>query len=348
MLLARDLKWLDKLDVIFGLHTDVDGMVAMINAPAGIFNVLSVGLFAARFILNAGIILKHTLFPVEGEDAVSMGSRWSNAFNERFCTMLNDVAWGSVNGLCNYSEYFNLSAAFAGWLTAGFLVFDVALLLYRRKLAYEDYLLKREQYEFEKGQFKAAFEAGKLTPIEMKRYNMLDDQLTELQIEWETLSVTYLFNVAAASLLMAGFSASLLLATSAMSVAVCYILCTVAVAMYLSADSYGAYHEATLKLQQCEWESLQNRKAGFADAVLDKRLHQLQDKSVAARNDFIMSMIKNTVMPLLIVTTLAASLQAGLILAVAYIGYECTRGYFDRPPNEDLENTCTDLVPVGC
>lgn len=331
LLVARDLKLFDKLDDILGRHTDVDAMVSVINAPAEIFNVLSVGLFAARLVLNAGVLLKHTLFPAEGEEVLSATTRGSYALSERYCTMLNDIAWGSVNGVCNFAKYSKVSDFFAGWLTAGFLVFDVSLLLYRRNCAYKEYTQVRDQYEFEKGELTSALLQGTISPSQLIRYKVLDDQLIELNTEWETTSQTLLFNVAAATLLLAGFSASMLLAASAASVAVCYMACTIAMAMYITADTYGAYQGASLRFQQSRWESQYLQKQELISEEQIENLNLLEQKALTARNDFIISMVKNTVMPLLIVATFAASIEAGIILAIAYVGYECTHGYFDDP-----------------
>ena len=150
LLLARDLQWIEKLDQILGTHTDVDKMVSTINAPANLFNALSVGFFAARFILNTGVLLKHMFAPTEEERLLSMGARLYQELSKRHCVMLNDVVWGTVNGLTNFASFFNISAPVANGVTAGFLVFDVSLLVYRRHLAEQEYLLKRSQYEGEK------------------------------------------------------------------------------------------------------------------------------------------------------------------------------------------------------
>jgi hypothetical protein len=338
LLVARDLKLFDKLDDILGRHTDVDAMVSVINAPAEIFNVLSVGLFAARLVLNAGVLVKHTFFPANGEEVIPAPTRGSYALNDRLCTILNDIAWGSVNGVCNFAKYSKISDFFAGWLTAGFLVFDVSLLLYRRHCAYKEYVQVRDQYEYEKGVLTSAILKNVMSSEQCIQYKVLDDQLIQLNIEWETTNQTLLFNVAAATLLLAGFSASMLLAASATSVALCYMVCTIAVAMYITADIYGEYQGASLQFQQSGWEIQYLQKQEHISKEQTDHLNLLEQKALTARNDFIIAMVKNTVMPLLIVATFAASIEAGFILAIAYVGYECTHGYFDGPIK--AENSC--------
>ena len=329
VLVANELQWLEKLDQILGRHTNVESVVSRLNAPSPIFNLLSVGLFAARFIVNAGLLLKHTLLPSEKERSLGMRARFYHELYMSHCTMLNDAVWGTVNLLTNYPSLFNLSAPVANWMTAGFLVFDASLLLYRRHLAEREYLFKKSEFLSEKRNLETLMLGASLNTEDSAAYQMrckiLDEQLAQHEINWKTTSATFLFNVAAATFFMAGFTASLLMATPAAVVA-CYIVCNVAIAMYLSADIYGKYKEKTLVLQQNE---LENRDTSAA-------MLEMQ----TARNNFILAMAKNIIIPMLIVTTFAICWEAALILTAVYVGYECTRGYFNRkeePKNDKVK-----------
>jgi hypothetical protein len=297
-------------------------MVSKINATANVFNVLSVGVFVARFIINAGLLIKHTFFPTDEERALSAKARFYQELSLRHCQMLNDVVWGSINLLTNYSYFFHISAPVANGLTIGFLCFDAALLLYRHRLAEKEYLYKKAQYLGEKKNHEALMNGVSLSIEDMKNHqkhcNMLDEQLEELERHWKATSATFLFNVAAAVLLFCGFSASLLLGSVAAPI--CFLICTIAVAMYLSDGVYKKYKEKSLLLQKQE---LDNGDTSHA-------LLELQ----SARNDFIISMLKNIIVPMLIVTVFAVCWEAALLLTVIYVGYECTKGYFNKkaPP----------------
>ena len=321
LLLARELEWLKTLEQLFGMQVNVDGMVSMINAPTPVFNVLSVGLFAARFIINAGTLLKHTFSMEKEESSILKTERFYQELAIRHCTMLNDVGWGSVNLLCNYAPLFNISAATAGWLTAGFMIFDISLLLYRRYLSEQDYLFKKDQYLTEKRNYETLLAAN---PAKNKSYcdmlDMLDDQLAQLEISWKATSATAYFNVAAALLLMAGFSASMIFVMPAAIVAN-YFVCTLGVAMYLTADLYGKYKENALVLELHERKEMDTAVARF--------------NMETARSEFMMAMAKTIIMPLLIVTTFAICWQAALLLTAVYIGYESVRGYAKATPSED-------------
>ncbi|AHE68473.1 hypothetical protein [Legionella oakridgensis] len=297
--------FLEKLDEILGRHTDIDGMLSTLDKPAAVLNVLSVGVFAARFVINIGLILKHTFVPSEAEKSLSLKERFAKELGKRHCDLLNDMVWATVNGLTNYAKYFNISAPVANWVTAGFLLFDVSLLVYRRWLAEQEYLLKKEQYLQEKAQH----------ADDDKRCQLLDEQLAELEIHWQASNASYWFNISAAILLMTGFSAYLLLA-SPVAAPACFFACVLAVAMYLSADMYGKYHEKSMLLQRAEQTG--------GDVSLAAR--EMQE----ARSAFMVSMVKNTMMPLLIMATFAVSWPAAIVLTVLFIGYECGKGYFNQ------------------
>lgn len=210
-------------------------------------------------------------------------------------------------------------------------MFDVALLMYRHYLAEHDYWLKKRQYEAE---LKIYEDAG-----DTQQKRMLKDQLAQLEIQWKTTSATLKFNIAAAALLMTGFTASLIFATPVAAVAF-YFVCTIAVAMYLTADIYGKYKEKSLNLAQLR-DDRYHLMQQESPSALELRKH---DELIAgallevntARNNFIIGMTKNMIMPLLIVATFAVCWQAALVLIVAYIGYECLKGYFKKDASKDV------------
>ena len=212
LLVANNLHWLEKLESVLGRHIDVNGMVATLDSTAGVFNVMSVGIFVARFTINAGTLLKHTCFPSQEEQDISWTDRFCGELKKRHCDYLNDIVWGSVNGLTNYAQYFIIPGPTANWILAGFLFFDVALLVYRRQLAQQDYLIKRNQYEaellacelFESGIDRST--SACLAENQVKQ-GLLENQLKQLDFNWQVTNATYWFNVSAAALLMSGFSA---------------------------------------------------------------------------------------------------------------------------------------------
>lgn len=313
IIFARELEWLKQLQALAG--SNADDMVAAINAPAQVFYSLSVGLMAARFIINAGMLLKHTFFAAEHERDLAWQERFKKELYKRHCVMLNDMVWGTVNLLTNYPTILNVSAPLAAWLTAGFMCFDIALLVYRRHLNEQEYLLKKAQFSMEKTNYLALLQAMELSAADRQKYvahiSVLDEQLKQLEISHKASDATFLFNIVAATLLMSGFTASLLV-TAPVAITVFYLVCTIGVAMYLTADIYGAYKEKSLILEQLQIEHGDTTEAFKA---MQK-----------ARNDFMLAMAKNIIIPLLIVTLFAVSWQAALVFVAVYVGFELLNG----------------------
>jgi hypothetical protein len=326
LMFAHELKWLVQLENL--LHRDIDDLVKVVNAPAPVFNVLSVGLFAARFLINVGAIFKHML----NKDEALNQEIFKQELYKRHAVMLNDIAWGTVNLLTNYSAIFHLSAPVANWLTAGFLVFDVALLLHRYHLAGREYSFKKEQYDSELFYYKAEKAKAKAASnAEDEKYyqdqeNMLGRQLAQLEIQRKTKQAALMFNIAAAVLLMAGFSASLMLTGIPAAVTVCYLVCTIAVAMYITADIYGKYRQKVLMLQALKEDT-------SAEGI--KEMEKVRSDMYKARNELIIGLAKNIVMPLLIITLFVVCWEAAVVLTALYIGYELLKGYCKKPEAGD-------------
>ncbi|CEK12243.1 hypothetical protein [Legionella hackeliae] len=315
LILARDLKWLEKLGNVLGKEVNVDDIVHTLETPNGVLRFLSVGFFAVRFIMNAGMLLKHVLKPSPKEKQLDWTKRFTNEMYKRHATFLNDIVWGTVNCLTNYNEAFGISAPVAGWVVAGFMFFDVCLILWRRHLEEKEYLTKRSQYVNELEDLTSRL-LGELSLDERKKldlhYIVTKEQLDRLELSWKATSATYLFNATAAFLLMAGFSASMLF-TPAVAVLGCYMLCTFAVAMYLSDGAYKEYKEKSLWLEHAQ--------------LLNKGEMAAYKEYKTARVDFILTLAKNAIMPTLFITTLAICWQAALVLAIAYVGTEIYRSY---------------------
>ncbi len=300
-MLANNLQWVED-------NFDVPDMVSVIDAPAPVFNALSLGLFACRFSINISQIIKHTWFPTPEEDDGSLSAceRFCEEVYDRQYHLLNDIVWFSVNLFCNYNAFWKLSDLFAGELTAIFLVFDALWLVWSRHLIEETYLIKKEQYEDEINQHTAQLEAlgvdddAQLLMLKLTaEIRLLDLQLIELEKEWQKNSANYEFSIAAAAVFTTGYSATLLFAAPA-AIVFSWLMCTVAVAMYLSADEWASYRQKSYCL-----DIYQTTKA--------------QDELDEARNAFICAMLKNILVPLLVTTCFALCWQVAAAGAVIYL-----------------------------
>ncbi|RUR10428.1 hypothetical protein [Legionella sp. km772] len=388
---ARDLQLIDKLDAILGTHTDVDKIISTIQAPTGIINYFSVGFFLARFMIDAGLLIKHTFFPSDLEKGAENGcevtkmahlpgavsieayrtsyilvddslyyvpkqgkalklsgdlsalqkllgdktslrltaeqikttitqptthkpeattrfERFKHELYKRHCNFANDLVWATVNFLTNFNHISGIPGPIAGYLTAVFLAFDVGIALYKCKLAKEEYFTKKAQYLEEIAQYSDPSQCKGMSKAQrLAHLQMLNKQMRELEFEWKTKEATFHFVAAAAAILMAGFTASMLISTPLL-IAATYFVCTVAVAMYFSAGAYANYKDKSLRLEQ-------------AQLTGTHLVHALKEYETA-RNDYVFTLAKNTIAPLLLITSYAICWPAALVLTAAYLGYE--------------------------
>ncbi|RUR20619.1 hypothetical protein ELY21_00605 [Legionella sp. km535] len=239
--------------------------------------------------------------------------RFTNELYKRHCNFANDVVWATVNCLSNFNNLFNISGPVAGYLTAVFLTFDVCMALYKCKLAKEEYLTKKSQYLLEIDDYNNPNLFKKLTDEQRRLHiEMLNKQLSELEINWRTKEATFYFVAAAAAVLMSGFTVAILVSPP-MLVLASFFVCTVAVAMYLSAGAYSQYKEKSLYLEQAQ--------------LTGKQLPVAYKEYETARNDFIFNMAKNTIMPMVLITTFAICWPAAIALTAMYLGYELYHAY---------------------
>lgn len=313
LLLARDLHLIEKLDHILGTHTDVDKIISVFQAPIPVINYLSVGFFAFRIMVEGGLLLKHTFFPSklekgEGVGATTAYERFKFELYKRQFNFANDFVWSVVNFLTNLNHLSHVPSPITGYITAGFLVFDVALLIYRSHIAKQEYLSKAAQYRQDLDDYSNHKKFPLLSDTQrLIHTTMLNKQLQELDIEYRAKNSGLYFAASAAALLAMGFTAAIIL-TNPVLIFASFFACTVAVAMYLSTDSFTKFEKKRLYLQDAE--------------LTHHNIPATLKEFAAARNDFIFTMVKNTVMPMILITTFAICWPAAIVLTVMYAGYE--------------------------
>lgn len=338
-LVAWELDWFEKLENLLGTPIDVDEILSNLEIPTEFFKGLSVGFFAARFIINAGTLIKHVFYPSAEEKHLDITTRFINELYKRHADLLNDFVWGPANLLTNYNHLFHIAAPVAGWLVVVFLVFDFGLIFWRRYLAEKEYLAKRLQLTNDLGYYQAKLQdkpnlsiLNKMELIKLieermvfeEHCRLLSGQIKDLDIKWQAKDSTFWFNASAAFLLIIGFSASMIVSSPVLAMA-CYAIGVIAVSIYLSADSYNNYKEKEFYLD---------------DALLEnKNLPQALSEYRTARTDFYLTIAKNVILPSLIITTFALCWQAALVLAAVYLCYQLAKAYStyldSKPPVVD-------------
>lgn len=284
-------------------------------------------------------------------EATDRWDRFKHELYKRHCNFANDLVWGTINFLTNFNQISRISGPVAGYLIGCFLVFDISMMFYKCNLAKNEYLVKKAQYTQElAGYMNSVLETNKSPDekaFELAAIDMLTKQLGELEISWRTKEATLYFDAAAAALLLMGFTASLVV--SAPALVGCYFLCQIAVAMYLTEGAYSQYKEKSLYLEN---HSLMNTNLPSAHDKYEIALKEYE----TARNDFIFTMIKNTVVPSVLIATFAICWPAAVILTVMYVGYEAIHAY-NKYSNEKAtkqlalaapkEEVLRDPIPSG-
>ncbi|WP_419419721.1 hypothetical protein ACNVED_14675 [Legionella sp. D16C41] len=339
--LAKNTQLLELLSKWINRPIDVDNVVKQLEIPNEVLRFLSVGFFASRFIINAGTLIKHTFVPSDAEKEFTTWQRFTKELSKRHPEFLNDFVWGTVNALTNFNEFSHIPATTAGWITAGFLLFDVALLLWRRHLAEREYLLKKAEYKEELNHYENLLinADNKNEILNLKKHcDLIKAQQQELELTWQASNATFLFNTAAAVLFAAGFSAAMVVGFPVL-VPVAYAACTVAAAMYLSDSSYNQYKDKKLRFIQAQVDN-----AGEASLAI--ALKDYQD----ARNDFILTIAKNAVLPALTITMFAICWEAALVFTAVYMTYKLYEAYEKHKatkPTVNLLELQSEVKPKG-
>ena len=288
LLLADQWHLLDNLQAMLGRQINI----AILDAPLGVYNALSVALCGIRLVFDLGMLAKHTWFPVGLESELTAWDRASVEIQQHYYHLANDMIWSTVNALCNYGAYFHVAAPVASVLMVGFTVFDIFWLNYLLIQVRAVYALEKSQREDYKNTLLEGTSA----------WRMADDQLKQLERNAEKDKTTLEFYLAAACILECGFLAAFILAPPAF-MPVCLLLCNIAIAMYLSGDKYGVYKEKCL---------------AFTPAHHCATQGDVDD----AWNDLMGTMVKNTVMPFIILGAFTLSVPAAAVLTLAYTAHE--------------------------
>lgn len=326
---------LEYLNEILGRRLNTDAVVKILQAPAEALRFLSVAIFALRFTINLVISLKHTITPSEQEKAVAWYRRFYHQLRKLHASFLNDLIWGMVNLLANYASLFNISAALAGWMTAGFLLFDVGMFIWLHHLAKQDYTLKKQQLRADLLCFEQRYKETH-DPMWLERHVECNEMLNKLEIEWQTTSKTYLFYATAAMLVFAGFTAAMMFATGIFAIAA-YLVGVAAMSLYMSANEYGNMVKTGLILEQVQ-----------LDAKKDIQVEEAN--YLEARNHFIGKVLKTMLMPSVFIVAIALSWEIALLVSVAYLSYQLGKSYLNHraepapvlelQPKEELYEAC--------
>lgn len=315
--LAQSLQWIENLDKFLNIHTDVNQIISVLEAPNMVLSYLSVGLFIARFLIDSILLIRHTFFPSELENTTRW-ERFKYELQKRHFRLANDFVWALINFLTNLNQISQISGPVALYITAGFLFFDVLMAFYQLCWAWNDFLIKQAQYGLDKLYFHD----------QPDQLSMLGQQIRELEISWEVQQSSFYFQAAAATLLAVGFTSSLLLASPVLIVC-SYFVCAIGVAMYLSGKAFSQYREKAEYLTRYpEFDGL--------DSLARKEYD-------IARNEFLFTMTKNILVPMVLITVFAIYWPAAIVLTAVYLGVEAIHAYKQHVDSNNAKRLPLDV-----
>ncbi|MBA2648427.1 MAG: hypothetical protein H0U75_02305 [Legionella sp.] len=295
----------------------------LFDASKPIFNFLSVALFGARFFLETVVTLRHTFLPtnIERDANTSKTDRFLFEAKKRHPVEGNDSVWGPFNYLCNIILK---GSPLADQLTAVVLLFDIAMIYWRYTWAENEYKLAKIGIESLIGVYAnqaCEFKVDKdfSNPCPSIKEITLRAQLKTLDIERDANKQTFMFVGAAALLLAMGFTACILITPVGFS-----LVCTLAVAMYRTSDSFKAYSEKSITLNTMEFSSKLERQIAIKHNDL-------------AMNDFYYTLARNALMPLLLVSSFAVFPPLCIALTLLFVTVEVSRSALKHRANVDIK-----------
>ena len=217
--------YLNRLNIKEGPHYNPNDFLKILEKPQPVLYVLSVGIYALRFMID---LVTMTRYIVEAQLGNELSSEqvFIQEMEKRGFSMLNDAVWGTVNLLTNYNKQFHISDTAANNATLVFLAFDAALLT-------AQWLFEARKYKHRLSEL--VEERALLTlPAQSTQLTVVQRQIDMLNDEWEAQSAYYAANILAASLIVAGFGASLVL-SGGLGLAVLSMLGN---GLYVTADEY--------------------------------------------------------------------------------------------------------------
>lgn len=284
--LAAKYQIIDDHNKIFGHEIDR----AILNNSATVFNFLSVGLFAARFAAHMSMILKHAIVKrTHAEQGISPLELALHEFYIRAPNILNDLVWGIINLLTNYSQLWGISAALANQLTIVTLVFDFSWII-------GQWYLKERELSAKHGElmaFHKSLEAVDSDDIAISSYKLM--ALKDMQLEVRAL---YLFQIFACLSIISGYLAVLTFSSAAVA-PIGFLACVIGFGMYAGCGDFAAFIRASYGHFQSSPETQQ-----------------------ALGSKFVVTVAKSAMIPALLVGVFTFNFPVAVIATLLYVAID--------------------------
>lgn len=265
-------------------------------------NFLSVGYYAVRAIMNLSMIIKHIWFvnqSIKDDVNTSKIKRLMAELHKRHVILLNDLCWGTINGLTNYAWFFQFSAGLVQYLTVGFLMLDFLLVLddywFVTRKRYKDSLARLQSYE----------------NLDPRAKELNNQQIADYKIQWNAALATTIYQSVAAAIFVSAFATSFFFAAPLMG-AILFGLCVLAVTMYLTAGKANLLFHSTLKHRAIKPDTEQH----IAEKENAKK--EIYNNS----KDLFLSILEKSLLPTITITLLVVCWQAAVVFTALYLGYK--------------------------
>lgn len=319
------LEIIEEINEKMGHHYRPHDFMKLLEKPQPILRVLSFTLYAVRIMINLLTIIKHVIHAAMSEE-LSSKKILLQEIEKRIFLMANDIAWGTVNLLSNYNEFFHISAWVVAQLNLIFLAFDLALFIVHWSYELNQYNNIVQQLTLQKNTLNSLFELA-----------VINRQLDILNDEWEAQCAYYKINIVAANLFVITFGATLLV-SGPLAFACLAAMSMFSNALYNTSEEYKKYKQANIAVQR----EIANSK--IVDDEHHRQLLQELNRECSQANIFFWkSLAFNAGATALIITATAISWPIACLLAVSYIAYRLNDTYQKNTQAENSKRVTHDI-----
>lgn len=285
----------------FGVGCGVSEFLQALDQTQGVLRASSVVLNGMRLLINVSTLIKH-LACAAGHESLSVKNVLKQEVEKRIYPLMDDLMWGCINFINNYRQFINVSATTAARLSLIGLAMDALLLMVSWLIDMKNYAERLQELKHRKQEKITAGEAA-----------FIDRQIDILVDEWQVQCSYYLFNLAAAIMLCAVFSVSLMTLNPVL-LGVLAVLSMIGNALYNSANAFKQYRQAATRLKREEL----NCQSGQETEQLT-RLKESENNAFAV---FFDSLLFNVVFTASLIAVAAVSLPLAGMMVVCYAGYK--------------------------
>lgn len=216
--MARECRLLNNVEWLMGKQLNI----AILDSPIGIYNALSVGIFAARLLINAIDIAHRMIIPeqIDLDNHLTSTDIFWQEIDKKQYFIVNDSVWGIVNALCNYAAFFGIPLYLPNILMVAFTGFDIFWL---------NQTLKKLDKGYE-AKIKAAIDQG-----------ASDEAVNALRKEHEVNRTPFLFYMTGSSLMLNSFVLGFLFLPPSY-LPVCLLVCNMSIAMYFCSSEFTDFY----------------------------------------------------------------------------------------------------------